>query len=117
MKKNLDELCLKIILGEQDHALAMKEFGDNLFYIAKEIDKRRTFASEEEYEDFVKDLCKDYPYSEFLLKHCEDVACDLFEEAEENVRRRFNEYIQAAYHRAKSEYEDAEANSNLFIEN
>lgn len=31
MKKNLDELCLKIILGEQDHALAMKEFGDNCF--------------------------------------------------------------------------------------
>lgn len=113
MKKNLDidTLCLKIILGEREDALVMKEFVDNLFCIAREIDKRRlTFFTPEAYEpeayeDFVKDLCKGYPYSDFLLKNCEGVACDLFEEAEEDVRRDFEEWMQAAYHRAKSEYE------------
>ena len=93
MKKTLDELCLKIILGEREDALEMKEFVDNLFFIAKEINKRMTFSTPEAYEDFVEDLCKDYPYSDFLLKNCEEVACDLFEEAEENVRRDFEEHI------------------------
>ena len=108
MKKNLDidTLCLKIILGEGEDALVMKEFLDNLFCIAREIDKRRlTFSTPEAYEDFVEDLCKGYPYSDFLLKYCEEAACDLFEEVEENVRRDFEEWMQAAYHRAQYQYE------------
>lgn len=91
----------------------MKEFVDNLIYLAKELDKKcGTFIDDDALDYYIEKLVIGYPNANFLEEIIEEVAVDIiYGYGEEKVRLRLNNELKAAYEDAKKIYENMQEQS------
>ena len=108
--KTLIALNLKYLMEGREDALQedMKEFVDNLIYLAEKLnEKSGTFIDDEALDYHIEKMVIGYPNANFLEDLIEEVALDIiYGGGEEKVRLRINNKLKAAYEDAKKIYEN-----------
>lgn len=113
--KNFVTLNFKYFWEGREDALQedMKEFVDNLIYLAKELDKKcGTFIDDDALDYYIEKMVIGYPNANFLEDLIEEVAVDIiYGDGEEKVRLRLNNELKAAYKDAKKIYDNMQEQS------
>ena len=92
---------------EDDLQEDMKEFADNLIYLAGELNKKSgSFIDDDALDYYLENLVMGYPNANFLEDLIEEVALDLYENGEEKTRKKINDELRATYKDAKKIYEN-----------
>ena len=113
--KNFVTLNFKYFWEGREDALQedMKEFVDNLIYLAGKLnEKSGSFIDDEALDYYLEKLVIGYPNASFLEELIEEVALDIiYGDGEEKVRLSLNNELKAAYEDAKKIYENMQEQS------